>query len=72
MMIFNVFGRLLGVKRIGDEWRLFRVTLPERKYSPNYDIVLPAELREEEIAGYLGDIYHEAATQQRPDVFRVE
>lgn len=39
---------------------------------PNYDIVLPAELREEEIAGYLGDIYHEAATPQRPDVFRVE
>lgn len=34
MMIFNVFGRLLGVKRIGDEWRLFRVTLPERKYAP--------------------------------------
>lgn len=46
MMIFNVFGRLLGVKRIGDEWRLFRVTLPERKYAPSYDIVLPADLRE--------------------------
>lgn len=54
MMIFNVFGRLLGVKRIGDEWRLFRVTLPERKYAPSHDIVLPADLREEEIAGYLG------------------
>ncbi|HEJ7259453.1 TPA: hypothetical protein SMG11_001960 [Serratia marcescens] len=60
MMIFNVFGRLLGV------------TLPERKYAPSCDIVLPAELREEEIAGYLGDIYHEAATPQRPEVFRVE
>jgi len=72
MMIFNVFGRLLGVKRIGDEWRLFRVTLPERKYAPSHDIVLPADLREEEIAGYLGDIYHEAATPQRPDVFRGE
>ncbi len=48
------------------------MTLPERKYAPSYDIVLPADLREEEIAGYLGDIYHEAATPQRPDVFRVE
>ncbi len=48
------------------------MTLPERKYAPSHDIVLPADLREEEIAGYLGDIYHEAATPQRPEVFRVE
>ncbi|CAI2515257.1 MULTISPECIES: DUF7661 family protein [Serratia] len=72
MMIFNVFGRLLGVKRAGDRWQLFRVTLPERKYARSYDIVLPDELTESEIAGYLGDIYHEAATERHPDVFRIE
>ncbi|HEJ7038765.1 TPA: DUF7661 family protein [Serratia liquefaciens] len=72
MMIFNVFGRLLGVKRAGGQWQLFRVTLPERKYARGYDIVLPDELTESEIAGYLGDIYHEAATERHPDVVRIE
>ncbi|CAI0884390.1 DUF7661 family protein [Serratia ficaria] len=72
MMIFNVFGRLMGVKRVGEAWLLFNVTLPERKYARCYDIVLPWELNEEEIAGYLADIYHEAATPQRPEVFRIE
>ncbi|MDW5500835.1 hypothetical protein R6Y99_13675 [Pseudomonas lundensis] len=72
MMIFNVFGRLLGVKRVGMEWQLFRVTLPERKYARSYDIVLPEELTEGEIAGYLGDIYHEEATERHPDAFRIE
>ncbi|MGB8663816.1 MAG: hypothetical protein WCD24_03500 [Serratia inhibens] len=72
MMIFDVFGRLLGVKREGEEWQLFRVTLPERKYARSYDIVLPEALSEADIAGYLGDIYHEAATERYPDVFRLE
>ncbi|MBP1128547.1 hypothetical protein JOE25_000090 [Serratia sp. PL17] len=72
MMIFNVFGRLLGVKRVGAEWQLFRVTLPERKYARSHDIVLPDELAEDDIAGYLGDIYHEAASERHPDVFRIE
>ena len=72
MIIFNVFGRLLGVKRVGTQWQLFRVTLPEHKYARSYDIVLPDELTEDEIAGYLGDIYHEAATERHPDVFRIE
>lgn len=54
MMIFNVFGRLMGVKRGGEEWLLFRVTLPERKYVRSYDIVLPEALAEADIAGYLG------------------
>lgn len=71
-MIFNVFGRLLGGKRVGGQWQLFRVTLPERKYARSYDIVLPDELTESEIAGYLGDIYHEAATERHPDVVRIE
>ncbi|AGP43594.1 hypothetical protein FS592_06855 [Serratia plymuthica] len=72
MMIFNVFGRLMGVKRVGEEWLLFRVTLPERKYVRSYDIVLPEALTEADIAGYLGDIYHEAATERYPDVFKIE
>ncbi|EIC86218.1 hypothetical protein [Serratia sp. M24T3] len=72
MMIFNVFGRYLGVKRVEQSWQVFRVDMSERKYSRLYEIIIPEDLEEYEIAGWLGDIYHEAASPQHPDVWRVE
>lgn len=72
MLIYNVFGRYIGVKRDGDRWLVFRVDLTERKFSRLYDIAIPDDMTEEEIPGWLGDIFHEAATEHRPDVKRVE
>jgi len=72
MRIYNVFGRLLAVKKTGDQWQVLNVTLPERKFSPNHDVVIPDFIEEHEIATYLGDIFHEAATEKYPDVLKVE
>ncbi|AXC65666.1 hypothetical protein R3P88_003773 [Salmonella enterica] len=72
MMIYNVFGRFIGVKREGERWLLFNVNLTERKYSRIYDVIIPDFITEQEIPRWLDDIYHEAATSSHPDVYRVE
>lgn len=56
MLIYNVFGRYVGVKRIENHWQVFRADITERKFSRLYDIIIPDELTEAEIAGWLGDI----------------
>jgi len=72
MLIFNVYGRFIGVKRDSGRWLLFRVEINERKFSRNYDLAIPDELTENELIGWLGDMYHEAATERNPKVTRVE
>lgn len=72
MLIYNVFGRYLGVKRVAESWQVFRVDRNEGKHSRLYNIIIPDELSEAEIPGWLGDIFHETASEQHPDVTRVE
>ncbi|NIF21543.1 DUF7661 family protein [Candidatus Pantoea multigeneris] len=72
MLIYNVFGRHIGIKREGERWLVFRADLTERKFSRLYDIVIPDAMAEEEIPGWLGDIFHEAASARHPDVERIE
>lgn len=72
MMIFNVFGRHLGVKREGGRWQVYRVDLTEQKCSRLYDVIIPDDVTEEEISGWLSDIFHEAATARNPDIKRIE
>ncbi len=55
MLVYNVFGRYLGILRKNECWLVFRVDLTERKYSRIYDIVIPDDLAEDEIAGWLDD-----------------
>jgi hypothetical protein len=72
VLIYNVFGRHIAVKREGDRWLVFRADLTDRKFSRLYDIAIPDGMPEYEIIGWLGDIFHEAATERYPDVIRVE
>ncbi|HBZ4241781.1 DUF7661 family protein [Klebsiella aerogenes] len=72
MLVYNVFGRYLGILRKNECWLVFRVDLTERKYSRIYDVVIPDDLAEDEIASWLDDIFHEAATERHPDVKRIE
>lgn len=71
MLIFDVFGRHIGVQREGDRWLVLRVDLTEQKYSRLYDVIIPDELTEAEIPGWLADIFHEAATENHPEVRRI-
>ena len=64
---FNVFGRIMSVLKINNEWQLFNepdIGIRSRVY----DVVIPAELSEDELLTYLDDIYHELATEKRPRV----
>lgn len=66
MLIYNVFGRCIGVKRVENSWQVFRADMTERKFSRLYDIVIPDEMTDAEIAGWLGDIFHEAPAHVTP------
>ena len=68
MLIYNVFGRHIGVQRQGERWQLFRVDLNEGKFSPLAGVITPDDLTAAEIPGWLGDIFHEAASPRHPDV----
>ncbi|MBU9847604.1 DUF7661 family protein [Rahnella ecdela] len=72
MLIYNVFGRYLAVKKPPDGWQVFRADMAERKFTRLYDIIIPDDMTEDEVSGWLGDIFHEAASQRHPDVRRVE
>ena len=72
MLIYDVFGRHIGVQRQGECWLLFRVDLNERKCSPLRGIIIPDDLPEAEIPGWLGDIFHEAVSPRHPDVRLME
>ncbi|WKZ91616.1 hypothetical protein P0E69_15630 [Chimaeribacter arupi] len=72
MLIYNVFGRHIGVKRSNERWLVFRADLTERKFSRIYEIAIPDDITEGKIIGWLSDIFHEAATGRHPGVKRVE
>ncbi|KXF80487.1 hypothetical protein ATN88_22015 [Enterovibrio coralii] len=69
-VVFNVFGQLMSVRRIGDEWQLFKES-PTAMRVRVYDVVIPNEMTENELLTYLGDIYHEHANAAHPHVLRV-
>ncbi|MDN4966337.1 hypothetical protein QYY51_19505 [Enterobacter hormaechei] len=72
MLIYNVFGRHLCVQRKNDRWLVFRADLTEWKFSRLYGIAIPDDMTEGEIAGWLDDIFHEAATERHPIVERIK
>ncbi|QDF76924.1 MULTISPECIES: DUF7661 family protein [Shewanella] len=67
MIRINVFGRSMSVRRVGEEWQLFSESQTGMR-SRVYDVVIPPELTEDQLLGYLDDIYHEQASAQHPKV----
>ncbi|WP_114766691.1 DUF7661 family protein [Vibrio rhodolitus] len=60
---FNVFGKPMSVQRKEGEWLLFLESATSMRVRV-YDVVIPPELQEDELAGYLADIYHENANSK--------
>jgi len=59
-MRFNIYGRFrLEVRREQGRWMAYRLTSGTRV--PEDELVIPAELAEDELAIYLDDIFHELA-----------
>lgn len=57
-MRFDIFGREIIVERDADRWMAYYPGEGKRRSA---DIVIPPELTEEELVGYLADLFHELA-----------
>lgn len=51
MLVYNVFGRHLGDQHENDRWLVFRADLTERNFSRLYDVAIPDDMTEGDIAG---------------------
>ena len=65
----DVFGKRMLVERHEGSWRTWAVG-SDGKRSP-VNIAIPDSISEAELVQYFDDIYHEAATPQRPAVVRL-
>lgn len=59
-MIFDIYKRFeLEIVRVDGRWVVYRNSNGSRR--ADWSIVVPHELREDELAGFLDDFYHEYA-----------
>ncbi|MBU9824382.1 hypothetical protein FS594_09845 [Rahnella aquatilis] len=72
MMVFNVFGRTIGVKAAESGWKLYRVDLTENKHSPLRGYVIPPDVELNDLTQWLDDIFHEMATAENSEVKRLK
>jgi hypothetical protein len=68
---FNVFGKQVLIAKLNGGWATYYLG-SEGKRRPAIDIVVPADIQESEIEQYLDDLCHEWATEQHPDVKRLD
>ncbi len=67
---FNVFGKIMSVHRINDEWQLFTESNTGIR-AKVYDVIIPSELSESELESFLDDIYHEYSSEEHERVIRL-
>jgi hypothetical protein len=68
---FSVFGKTMFIERKDDKWLLFTDSGTGKKMR-EYDVVIPYDLGENDLAGYLADIYHEYANEKFSSVVRLD
>jgi hypothetical protein len=68
---FNVFGKIMSVKRSDEKWLLFNIS-NNGINARIYDVAIPSDMDENEIARYLGDIYHEYADEANSSVVKLD
>lgn len=70
-MKFNVFGKIIEVIRKDDSWIVFYVGNEGKKRLAN-DIVLPPNMKEEEILKHIADLCHEWETPVNNKVIKLD
>jgi hypothetical protein len=68
---FDVFGKRMSVQRKDGEWLLYRDSNTGVR-ARVFQVVIPTDLKETELATYLADIYHENANKKHPSVVRLD
>jgi hypothetical protein len=66
---FRVFGTPIAVVGTAGSWRAFYLG-SDGKRRPA-DFIVPADVAEQELAEYLGDLFHENATPRNGTVERI-
>jgi hypothetical protein len=67
---FNVFGRLVVIKGAPGNWSAFLLGSDGTRRKA--DFVVPGSLCENELCGYLSDLFHESASSTQPFVKRLD
>ena len=68
-VLLDVFGKRMLVVWESGNWRTYRVGAEGKRSLVNLSV--PASISEDGLVQYFDDIYHEAATPQRPAVIRL-
>jgi hypothetical protein len=68
---FNVFGKRMSISRKDDEWLLYQESNTGVR-ARVFEVAIPADLEDHELATYLADIYHESANEKHPSVIRLD
>jgi len=66
----DVFGKRMLVEWSEGAWRTYLLGAEGKRSSIN--VAIPESITEDELAQYFDDLYHEAATPQRPAVVRLD
>ena len=66
---FNVFGRIVEVRREGALWQAYRVGMDGKRMPAGF--VIPDFVAEDELAQFLEDLFHESASPHNGDVHRI-
>jgi len=69
LLFFKVFGRLIAIREKAGSWQAFH-TGSNGTLRPA-DFIIPTGTREEELAEYLADLFHEDATPEHNTVERL-
>ncbi|MCP3874576.1 MAG: hypothetical protein GY699_15655 [Desulfobacteraceae bacterium] len=70
-MKFNVYGRKVEVLKVLNGWEVFYLSNDGKKRIA-HDIIIPMDLKENEIMGYLDDLLHEWATPKNNQISIIE
>ena len=67
----DVFGREIAAVRTADGWTTYLVGADgKRRRAP--ELLVPPNIGEDELSSYLADLCHEWASQEHPDVRRID
>lgn len=67
---FNIFGRIVLIRREGDLWQAYAVGADGKRSPAGF--VVPAFVEEAELVQFLYDLFHESATPGNGEVRRLE
>ena len=66
---FNVYGKFISIRAGGSRWQAFFLGYEGKRRLA--DFVIPDFIEPEELATFLGDLFHEMATPQNSEVVRI-